>query len=541
MAVSVPVLWNGMYLGGLSEGRASQILQIRKLTELKALEHSIFNFPYDLVLRAVENNTSVREIIKEEGIDYEQYRGSLRTYQQVGSAFMYLSPRSILGDGVGLGKTAEISSLINVLKQRGELTRFLIAVENSAISQTLYELIKFTGLNIVALPSEAVKLRKIINKLDWRVIDGVIIKHSCLRSDVFSKFLAMNLDEQGMSRLFNTFFLDESSIIKNDTTKTYTYTRNICNIVSRVHFMNATTFETSIIDIYTQADMMNPALLPKRWRIDKEYSVYKSSIYWTKENGVAVKKFKRDRSGYKNQEKFKQSLGLVYFGRCKADIGMELPHIYKVYEVFPTIDQMAAINQGHRYMEVLNCPSLVDDINIPTDKDHVPKLERLVSLVENEFKGSKVMIYAFHNEAQERIAEEMRAIGRNPLILNGSTPAEDRYEIQEKFNHGDCDVVITNIKKSLNLYGGDVCIFYSVLTVPSAMEQAAGRVDRNVNDNIKTFVLLLYKGTDEYNFFVNTVKQRAKDSRDLTIDTEMTVDKFIQAMKDDEYAEAQGG
>ena len=52
---------------------------------------------------------------------------------------MYLSPRSIIADGCGLGKTAEVAALINWLKYKGEMSRFLIAVETSAIGQTQAE------------------------------------------------------------------------------------------------------------------------------------------------------------------------------------------------------------------------------------------------------------------------------------------------------------------------------------------------------------------------------------------------------------------
>ena len=69
------------------------------------------------------------------------------------------------------------------------------------------------------------------------------------------------------------------------------------------------------------------------------------------------------------------------------------------------------------------------------------------------------------------------------------------------------------------------------------MEQIHGRIDRNVDDKIMTFILLLYKGTDEYNFFLQTVKQRATDARDLTIDAKSAVDHFIDAMKESEYEE----
>jgi hypothetical protein len=245
--------------------------------------------------------------------------------------------------------------------------------------------------------------------------------------------------------------------------------------------------------------------------------------------------WRRERSGYKNQAIFKDSLKLVYFGRCKADIGMDLPHVYKVFEVEPTNAMSVGLSKGYRYSELLNCPSLIPEANIPMDRKNVPKLDRLCDLVENDFSDSSIMVYCFHLEAQKVIADELAKIGRKPVILNGSiTDSNERYKIQQDFNNGVYDVIITNIKKSLNLYGGDVCIFYSMETNIAKMEQIRARVDRNVDDKIKTFVMLLYKGTDEYSFFCNKVLQRAKDSRSLTIDAKTAADYFMQAMEDSE-------
>ena len=237
----------------------------------------------------------------------------------------------------------------------------------------------------------------------------------------------------------------------------------------------------------------------------------------------------------------KQSSKLVYFGRCKKDIGMDMPHIHKVYEVEPSNEQSLALQKGYRYMEVLNCPSLIEDLGIKTNRGTVPKLERLCQLIENDFADSSVMVYCFHTEAQQAIYDEMKALGRKPVILNGQSKDSERYEIQTKFNAGEYDVIITNIMKSLNLYGGDVCIFYSNSITPSKMFQVAGRVDRNVDDRIKTFVLLLYKGTDEYTHFMDVTKQRAKDSRELTIDAKSTVDFFVDAMLQEELGEGTSG
>lgn len=537
MAITTPKIYKGKYIGEMPVNFADIVLSTREQKVIPNLKNMVFNFPNELVLRSIQEQKSIRTIIKEENIDYTQYNGTLRDYQTVGVAFMYLSPRSILGDGVGLGKTVEVSALLNYLKNKNEMTRFMIAVENSAWAQVTAELIRFTGLNVVQLPSESSKMAKAVSKLDWRTIDGIVIKHSALRSDTLSKWIAVNMNDDGTCKIFDTFILDESSVIKNNKTKTYLYTKNICDICKRVHFLNATTFETNIIDIYNQMDMMYPTLLPKKWRIEKEFCTFGTSQYWTKVGGKPKLNFKRDLTGYKNQSIFKNSLGLVYFGRCKADVGMDMPHIHKVYEIEPTNEQSLALSKGYRYMEVLNCPSLIPELNIPTNRKSVPKLNRLLELIENDFKDSKIMIYVFHIEAQHMIKAELEAIGRKPVILNGDCKDEDRFKAVNDFNNGNSDVIITNIKKSLNLYSGDVCIFYSLLTNPSSIFQAAGRIDRNVDDKIKTYILLLYKGTDEYKFFIDTVKQRAKDARDLTIDAKTTVDYFIQSMIDDELLE----
>lgn len=534
MGTKVPTLYKDMYIGGMTENQAELILQIRNKGVVENLKHMIFEFPKDLIVRSIEEGRSIRSIVKEENIDYTDYIGELRDYQTIGTAFMYLSPRSMIADGVGLGKTAEVSALINFLLTKGEMNRFIMAVETSALAQTIYELMRFTGLRVIAMPGEAVKINRVIKKTDWNTVNGIVIKHGTLKSDAFSRWLALNLNADGTNKLFDVFFLDESSVVKNSETKTFKYTQNICNLAKRCHLMNATVFETNIMDIYYQFDIMDPNLLPKKWRIERDFCEYKKTFYWTRVKGKPQQNWTYERTGYKNQAIFKERLKLVYFGRSKKDVGLDLPHIYKVYEIDPTTEQVLAINKGYRYQEVLNCPSLVTDINIPMDRKNVPKLDRLCQLMENDFTDSKVMIYCFNLDAQDIISEELKKIGRHPLILNGACKDEERFEVQEQFNTGECDVLITNIKKSLNLYGGDVCIFYSMETNPSKSFQIAGRIDRNVDNKIKTFILLLYKNTDEYRYFSTVVKQRAKDSRDLTIDTKTVIDFFFESMLESE-------
>ena len=231
MAVKTPVLYNGMYISrNMGEQQAEMILQTRNESNIENLKNMLFDFPLDMVLESLESGESIRNIIKMDNIDYTKYITTLRDYQTVGTAFMYISPRSILADGCGLGKTAEVAGLINFLKMKNDIGRFLIAVENSAVNQTQVELMRFTGLYVVQMPSETAKLKKFVERTDWSKVDGMVIKHSCLRNDYFSKWIALNMREDGRCKLFDTFFLDESSVIKNSGTKIFEYTKNICNI-----------------------------------------------------------------------------------------------------------------------------------------------------------------------------------------------------------------------------------------------------------------------------------------------------------------------
>ena len=65
------------------------------------------------------------------------------------------------------------------------------------------------------------------------------------------------------------------------------------------------------------------------------------------------------------------------------------------------------------------------------------------------------------------------------------------------------------------------------------MVQIRGRIDRHVDDIIKTFVMLLYKATDEYRFFTEVVGRRANESRDLTIDAKGAADFFMDSMQEE--------
>ena len=549
MSVKTPISYNDGYMGKMTVKQCDKIMSIKEKEITPELLHTIFVFPYELILESLETGKGIRTIVKEKGIDWRQYIGKLRPYQTVGCEFLLNTTRSMIGDSVGLGKTAQIAATLNVLKQEGKLTRFIMAVETSAIMQTRIEMMKFTGLNVLALPSEGTKLKKMIEKTDWSTVDGVIIKHCTIKSNPFNAWLATSINEFGKSSMFNVFILDESSVIKNDTTQMYNYCENISNAMERTYMMNATAFEKHILDIYYQFNIMDTQLLPEVSFIKKNFCTWSRNEYWKTERTPGqgrgykrVQNFTWDLSGYKNQNIFKESLKYVYFGRSLKDVGMDIEHTYKIYTVQPNPLQTQLIAGGFHGNEVLNCPALLPDVTakgfkeLKFDRANNPKLNRLCELAETDLEGMSFMVYCFHIEAQYKIKAELEAIGRKVTIINGQDPkGKDadmiKLERMQKFNSGEYDVIITNMQKSLNLYGADAMILYSNTATVGRLEQIRGRIDRHVDDKVRTFIMLLYEGTSEYELMTQTAKARGQASRDLILDSETAIDYFMSALE----------
>lgn len=555
MSVRSPRVKGNCYIGSLANSVCNKIDKVLSKEKLESLEYNIYNFPKELREKAKELKKSTYEYVEELGVR-EDYRIKLRDYQTIGVGFMYLSPRSILGDAAGLGKTPQICGMINQVRESkvgdgdnvySNKKRILIAAENSAVGQIADEVERFTGLRVEVLHSEGGKMSRQLAKFyQTRVLDGtlpkegeveytpkgniskkkppevidyevLIVKHSTLRSDKFYTWYARVKKDFGM------FILDESYVVKNKGTKIYKDVEVLCDCVDRVHFLNATVFETKLLDIVNQIDLVDKSILPLRGVLTNLYCEYKQVMYPIRGGQGRLGK-SMELVGYRNQEIFKKSLKYVYMTRKRREVKLtSTERLYSVYTLEATKKQKKAIKEGYRYFEVLNCPSLCEDIGIETTKEEVPKLERLERLVAEDYEGESVMVYVWHIEAQEQIKKMLEGIGRKVAILNGETV--DRDKVREDFNSGKYDVIITNAKRSLNLHSAGVCIFYSMETNPAAVEQIAARIDRNIDDKTKSFVLLVYEG-EEAEFFKETVRQRAEDGMDLADTLSETVLNF---------------
>lgn len=530
------VFRNGYYCGDLNEVQERQILDTVESDSIPKLKHMIYDFPADIIESADERGMRVLDYLKEQGIDPKQYWGTLSDKQTVGTGFLYLSPFSILGDGVGAGKTVEVAGLINLLRMTGQMKRVLFIADNNGQTQIMRQLKRFTGMRVEQVPSITAKLEKAIDNVDWENVEIMVGKHSLLTNDTFLDWLIRNSVKNGATKtvrnnLYDVFLLDESFILKNAQTITCTYVRKICEMARRIHFLNATVFETHIMDIYNQFDIMSKHIMPTKEAIKTEFCNITEETYYRKARfkGDSTQGKKSSISSYKNEADFKSRLKLVYLARPIKAMGIESNNKYFVAEVDPTEAQLKAMKKGYRYNEVLNDPTLIPDIGLETSSKYVPKLSKAVTLCTQDFADNNILIYCFHKNAQWVMKKELEAYGKTVGLINSDVKEKERTVLIDRFNRKELDILITSGKRASDLYGGDVCIMYSLEPNPAQMEQIRGRIDRHVDDREKVFVLMYYMFTPEYDLF-NNAKTRSKDARNLTVDNESAVDLFMQAM-----------
>jgi len=154
---------NSKFRGTLSAEECAVIDRIRQQKEIPKLRHCIYNFPREVRLEARALGISAYQYAVNNNV-LDKYMGELRDYQTVGAAFLYRSPRSMLGDAAGIGKTPQVCGMINMLRTNadnpkfagtvyGNKKRILVAAEGSAVGQIAGEIEKFTGLRVTVLHS----------------------------------------------------------------------------------------------------------------------------------------------------------------------------------------------------------------------------------------------------------------------------------------------------------------------------------------------------------------------------------------------------
>lgn len=507
---------NAYYQGSMSDDNAACILAILEETSMPAITHCITDMTaiqIDKLIRLYEAWEEAHGTVENicDTFPYNEVKaGELRPEQTIGVAFMYYAGSALLGDEVGLGKTVETAGLCNLVRATKEKMglpfRFCFLAEQASVEQIRRKMVQFTGRYVGLLESgEQTVVERFVAANPNGANYSIVGTHALLNNNDFILYSARHP--------FDVFIIDESSILKNKANngkrnKTYANAKAILSRQERKILLNATPLEKAVREFYNQLALLDPKYMPTVERFESDFCKKERVGHSYKVTGT------------KNEGLFKQAVKLRYLARTRKLLGAKYEeNTATTYIVEMNGVQRDLMRRSSLYQMICDYPPDVD-LTIEPLLDNIPKIKVTLAILQKireRDPNEKTFIYCHYVNCQQTMAKILEERGFRCVILNGRTKAKERAKIINDFESGDMyDVVITNVKKSLDLNICSNCIMYTIDHNPQKMVQAEGRMTRDFDVCGKHLYMIVMKGKEESS--LNTVlKDRVSMTDGLTV------------------------
>ena len=488
MAVTEVSLYKGGFIDKSAPIQRYQLLDsiIQKANEDKdqvgfpELADSLLDLTPEQVEQVIATKSSLKEGVA---------KGSLRWYQTYGVHFILAARSALIMDSVGLGKTATVASVINhvgALKQRtkGKPLRYLFLTEVGLVAQARKELIRFTGDYVATTTGDSNQVSAFIKEQkELGYPSGVVASYSAVSSSHdFMLWLAHTTKLHGK---FDYLFIDEGSVLGSTKSDIYKACKTVrTKFANHVVVMNATPFEKSIEGMYNQLNFLFPDSMPLKTKFEELF---------------VKKSFQTHQIlGYKDPELFKVCTRFMAFGTARQELGVSVKNStceLVLYKPSQYQNQLFSKTRYKRY--VWDEPSWFDpDLDITPEV--LPKLQVIEDLFKYRIGQDKALIYVHSVEAQNILVRFLESLGIKALTINGedNTPKKKEAKLKE-FHEGGYRVIVTNLKKGLNLGFMNHLVFYSFTGNSGITNQIEGRIVRSQDIHDKHLYLVLAR-REEY-------------------------------------------
>ncbi|GGL43493.1 hypothetical protein GCM10007968_04280 [Sporolactobacillus putidus] len=109
-------------------------------------------------------------------------------------------------------------------------------------------------------------------------------------------------------------------------------------------------------------------------------------------------------------------------------------------------------------------------------------MQQLLELISDALdNGRRMLIFSQFTSMLAIIRPALEKKGLPFFYLDGQTPAKERVDMVEQFNHGEKNVFLLSLKAGntgLNLTGADMVILFDLWWNPAVEDQAVGRAHR---------------------------------------------------------------
>ena len=402
------------------------------------------------------------------------FHAELRPYQEQGYKWLLRMLSSGIGvclaDDMGLGKTIQTLSLLLKLKEQGPS---LIVAPTSLCHNWSSESEKFTpGLNIKFYrgPDRSDLLRSLESGDVLITSYGLILQDIDFLKDIY----------------WNVVVLDEAQMVKNSGTLR-SKSIKLLQSKSRVA-LSGTPVENHVGELWNIFDFLNPGFLGTRSYFQENYALpiekkIPGKLHKLKEK---VKPFILRRLKKNVLKDLPDSQESILY----VDLNQEEQEIYKANKYLVAkklnkskkekrqkrnkIEILAEITRLRKMTSNFELSEVYDGISSKTEA----VMTKVEELVENDHQALLFSQFTSHLDILE---ENFKKQGLSYSRLDGSMSTGLRNKAVERFNSGDCNLMLISLKAGgygLNLTAADFVLHLDPWWNPAVEEQASARAIR---------------------------------------------------------------
>lgn len=436
-----------------------------------------------------------------------------RGYQRVGAAGIICTPRMILADDPGLGKTAMTLMALRWLKETGLVTRTLLVCPAKLMHQWKSEAEKWFGdaLRVEVIEGSAAQRQRkyaLLQKNDGHPlhhVDIVVLNYAILRNDA----------EWLQDVRFDQFVADEASALKNPAAEQTKAAVRIAQNIPRRLAISATPVQNHLDEYHSVLSVIEPKILGSR-------ADFMSKFCNTAQFPITVRGHRRyvtTITGYRSLDVFKQSIQPVVLQRTIEEVGIQMPDLVvldrwvdltplqrqRYDEIENGILQMDPSQPGvllEAIQRVVRLQQVANDVSLlfPTDVG-AAKIDELNELLTTELNGRQVVIFSKSLELLKRsVLPLLRDLKLSTCEIHGEMDNAEAERQRLAFQAGERDIAVitTAGEMGLNLDAAPYMVCCDLLFNEARMRQVYARIRRASSTHTSAVIYrLLAKDTLE--------------------------------------------
>lgn len=432
------------------------------------------------------------EIQLKEDEEIEGVSPKLDGYQRVGVKYLSEVRRGILGDYMGMGKTAEAICACDYVRAK----KVLVIVKKSLITNWIREINKFCiGDKSYAVMSTRGELPDV-------------------RFTIVSYETLMYRWEYGedLGR-YDVVIADEATKILNRKAKRTKAVKAVAKNAKYVWLLTGTIIRNRPDELWSMLNCLYPSIYTSYWRFRRRHCI-ESPVFGADGKIITYKII-----GIRDPENLRKELAPLILRRGKEKLNLPDISYHTLYAgmneiqaklyaqmeatMTSVLDEGKILNVTTELAKITRLRQLCLDPRLVGGNEVGGKTEAIAEFVDSMAEDYKIIIFSTFTEYLKLLNKDKTIVKYNPVMLIGEMNLKERDIAMNTFQEDEnCRVFLGNIDaagEGLNITAGDIVLFANCPWTPDMMEQAISRAWRRGREKpVSVFKIITADTVEEY-------------------------------------------